>query len=193
MSNCDGSAESTMYLLHIDEESDKALSLLSTSAIQFVISEWCEVHAGKSTLTLKTAYIQVSPTQFISIETDWLFTSEPDGLRHHEMILRTVSDPGKIFYEPARSPGGFNFKGDHASVCLGAKCNVSKVDVLVATETGPAQTSIYDAGVVITREDGLRIAMVRTESIAGFMDLAHESTGIETLCKGLKIRRTYSR
>jgi hypothetical protein len=89
----------TSFIRHIDQRSDAALSLLSTSEIQFVYSQWCEVRAGSSTLTVKIAYIHVAATHFISIKTDWLFTSEPDGLHHHELVIRDVSRPGAIFYE----------------------------------------------------------------------------------------------
>lgn len=181
----------TSFIQHIDQESDAALSLLSKSEIQFVYSAWCEVRAGSSTLTVKTAFIQVSARRFMSIETDWLFTSDLDGLHHHELVIRSVSRPGTIFYEPDRPPGGANFKADHTSLFLGAKRKVSQVDVLVAKEVGQDETSEYDAGLVITRDDGLQLALVRTESIAGLMYLAHEYAEIKTLLESLTIRRTY--
>lgn len=173
-----------------DAASDAALSLLSTSEIQFVYSQWCDVQAGRSTLTIQAAYIPIATARFISIETDWLLTTEPDGLHHHALVVRELSRPGEIFYEPHRLPGGANYRSDHTSLLLGAACPVARVDVLCAKETGETQTSEYDAGLLVTRRDGLRLAFVRQESISGFMQLAHDETGIAALTEGLTVRRS---
>lgn len=63
--------------------------------------------------------------------------------------------------------------------------------MLVAKEVGQDETSEYDAGLVITRDDGIQLALVRQESIAGLMYPAHEYAKIKALLEVLTIRRTY--
>ncbi len=75
---------------------------------------------------------------------------------------------------------------------LGARRKVIKVDVLMAKEEDEGESSTYDAGLLLTREDGSMLAVVREESIAGWMHLAHTPDMIRQVSEGLVVRQSFS-
>ena len=179
------------FIKHLDQESLNVLSLLAASEIQFLYSPYAEIYAGQSLLSVESISIPVA-NSFIIIESDWLRTTDIDCLHHHDFWLRENSSPKGLFYNSAREPVGVNFKNDHATLFLGARQKICKIDILTATESGVNETAEYDAGLIIERVDGLKIAIVRKESIAGDMFIAHNSADIEKITSGLAIRHFYT-
>jgi hypothetical protein len=179
------------FIKHLDQESLNALSLLAASEIQFIYSPDAEIYAGQSLLSVQSISIPVG-NSFIIIESDWLRTTDIDCLHHHDFWVRENSSPKGLFYNPIREPGGFNFKGDHVTLFLGARQKICKIDILTATESGANETAEYDAGLIIERADGLKIAIVRKESILGDMHIAHNSADVEKITSGLVIRHSYT-
>jgi hypothetical protein len=67
---------------------------------------------------------------------------------------------------------------------------VERIDVLCATERGAAESVSYDAGLLMTRCDGLAVAIVRQQSIAAFLQIAHTKQDIARVAAGLDVRLT---
>ena len=175
------------YQQHLSQESLDALSALLDSKIQSVLSHDCDIDAGSSILTVVSLSIPIGKARFVIIENDWADTPK-NYIDYYFLSARTAPDPLNIHYEPEPGPGGSNYKADHLSLHLGAQAQVTRVDVLSATEVGSEESAYYDAGLVITREDGLRLAIVRQESISGFLHIAHAEPDIAALTTGLKVR-----
>ncbi|MBT2867787.1 hypothetical protein JQK19_11095 [Chromobacterium violaceum] len=175
------------YQQHLSQESLDALSTLLDSKIQSVISHFCDIDAGSSILTVTSLSIPIGKAKFIIIDNDWADTPK-NYINYYFLSIRIAANPSNIHYEPEPAPGGANYKADHLSLHLGAQAQVKRIDVLSASEVGPEESVDYDAGLLITREDGLRLAIVRQESISGFLQIAHTETEITTLTTGLDMR-----
>lgn len=172
---------------HLSQESLDALSVLLDSRIQSVISHDCDIDAGSSILTVASLSIPIGKSRFVIIENDWADTPK-NCIDYYFLSARTAPNPLNIHYEPESGPGGSNYKADHLSLHLGAQAQVTKIDVLFATEIGSEESVCYDAGLVLTREDGLRLAIVRQESISGFLHIAHTEPDIAALTASLEVR-----
>ena len=186
------------YVQQLSAESLEALSALLDSRIQTVLSHDCDIDVGSSIITVGSLSIPIGKARFVIIENDWADTPE-NWIDYFFLSARTATEPLNIYYEPDPGPGGSNYKADHLSLHLGAQAQVTRIDVLSATEVGSEETVNYDAGLLITREDGTRLAIVRHESIAGFLDIAHTAGDITQLTTGLEVRmslnfqRTFNR
>ncbi|HEU4951987.1 MAG TPA: hypothetical protein VFT46_08530 [Holophagaceae bacterium] len=175
------------YRQHLSEESLEALSVLSESKIQSVLSHSCDIEAGSSILTVVSLSIPIGKRKFLIIENDWADTPR-DWINYYFLSARIATSPANIWYESEPGRGGANYKGDHLTLHLGAQNQVARIDVLSAVEMGSRESVHYDAGLLITREDGLKLAIVRQESITGFLRIAYEARDITELTAGLIIR-----
>ena len=174
----------------LDEESEKALALLARCKIQTLMSESSDVQVGSSILEVVSVSIQLDKKRFVVIESDWDDTSE-EWLDFHCLSVRISGTPKNIRYNPKPPKNGGNYRFDHLSLHLGAEAPVATIEVLEASETGEKESVVYDAGLLITRQDGLRLAIVRAESILGSLQIAHTPMDIRVLTDGLAVRSRY--
>ncbi|TNJ32646.1 hypothetical protein [Arenimonas terrae] len=173
-----------------DEESERAIGQLVGSEIQTLLSESCDITVGDSVLEVMSVSIPIGARKFIVIESDWADTPK-DWLDYHLLSVRVANAPRGIYYnhKPPKNTG--NYRMDHLSVRLGAVARVASIEVLEASEQGVAESVVYDAGLVITRADGLKFAIVRADSILGALNIAHVPSDIGELTRGLVVRARY--
>ncbi len=170
----------------LDEESIDALSLLLGSKIQVLWSPSCEIEAGSSVITVESISIPVKrdigQNGFVIVRNDWSDTPVK-ALDYYFLSVRVDSVPRLIAYSPR--------KLDHLSLHLGAEAQVTKIEILEDSETAEQESVRYDAGLVITRCDGLRFAIVRQNSILGWLQIAHTESEIAQLTADLTVRVAY--
>lgn len=162
----------TEFKQYLSQESLDALSALSQSRIQTLLSGAGDIRVGQCAVTVQSVSIPIDNGRFVIVENDWSDTPE-EGLDYYFLSVRLASSPRDVYYDPSPAPGGANYRADHLSLHLGAAAHSSRIDVLVASETGTTESTSYDAGLVIAREDGTRIAIVREPSISGSLVVAH--------------------
>jgi hypothetical protein len=179
----------TETIQRIDRESETAIALLARAEVQTLLSESCRVDAGSSLLEVMSVSIEIDQSRFIVITSDWSDTPK-EALDYHHLSIRVARLPRGISYTP-KPPTGGTYKCDHLAVCLGAMAPVAKVELLDASENGEVESVVYDAGIVVTRRDGLRIAIVRVDSILGALHIAHTAADIQAATKGLRVRTRY--
>ena len=77
---------------------------------------------------------------------------------------------------------------------LGLRGNskVNKVSVLEDEYAGAKESVLYDAGLLIEQDNGNKVAIVRQESISGFLEIAHSKSDVESLTKDLRIRLEFN-
>ena len=174
----------------IDHDSEKALESLVGCEVQELLSKSANIEVGQSVLQVVSVSIQLSKKRFLVIESDWEDTAQ-EYLDYHCLSVRTAGSPKDIKYNPKPQKGGANYQFDHVHLALGASAPVAKIELLESREVGVAESVTYDAGLVITRSDGLRFAIVREESILGALHIAHVPQDIERLVHGLHVRLRY--
>ncbi len=172
---------------HLDTASHEALLVLAGSTIQFVLSADCEMQAGSALITVQTLSIPIGSNGFCVIANDWEDTPE-EWIDYYVLSARIATEPDRIHYTPNPGPGGAHYRADHLGLALGAAARVGSIDILMATENGAAESVTYDAGLLISRADGLRIAIVRQQSIAGFLQIAHTEADIARVTTDLEVR-----
>lgn len=177
------------YTQELSSESFDALRHLLASKIQNVLSPDCSIAAGSSIITVSSLSIPIGQGRFAIFENDWGDTPA-EYIDYFCLSVRIDLAPLAIYFEPNPAPKGFNYKSDHLSLSLGTQTQVAKIEVLSAIEIGSEETVKYDAGLLITRNDGLRLAIVREKSIAGFLQIAHTDSDIAMLTTDLKIRNS---
>ncbi len=175
---------------HLDDESGKALTLLARCRIQSLMSESCHVQAGSAVLEVLSVSIQIETKRFIVIESDWGDTPV-EWLDFHSLSVRISGTPKDIHYNPKPPKDGGNYRFDHLSLSLGAEAPIVTIEVLEASVIGEKESVAYDAGLLITRQDGLKLAIVRAESILGSMQIAHTPADVQELTAGLTVRARY--
>ena len=173
-------------------ESLEALTALCNANIQFILSCAADVEVGSAVIMVTELSIPIGRDAFVIIENDWADTPR-EGLDYYSLSARVASSPHQMFFDPAPGPGGFSYKADHFSLHLGATAPVARVEVLSAFEAGSEESVSYDAGLVVTRGDGLQLAIVRKEGILGALHLAHTPSSIEELLVGLDVRTVLER
>jgi len=180
-----------LFTQHLDQDSSAALDLLAHSNIQTLMSRWCDVEAGSSILTVSSVSIPLLDGRFVVIKNDWADTPK-DALDYYFLSARITSAPHDISFNPHPKPGEANFIGDHLSLNLGAAAQVKKIDVLALEEKSSEEAVHYDAGLLITREDGLKVAVVRAaDSITGFLRIGHKGNDVKDLLSGLNVRLSF--
>jgi len=176
-----------IYEEHLSQESIDALSVLLGSNIQAVLSHDCDADFGSAVLTVQSISIPIGRERFVIIENDWTDTPE-SAIDYYFLSVRIAESPDLIDYVPFPGPGGSNYKADHLRLRLGAESKVTKIEVLSASEADSEESVNYDAGLIITRNDGLKVAFIRQESIAGLIHIVHTETDIEKLTTNLEVR-----
>lgn len=176
------------FCQHMDEASIEALSVLLGSNIQSLFSPDCDIDVGSALITVPSVSIPIGPEKFIVLDSDWTDTPE-EWINYFFLSARVASAPKDIFYDPNPGPGGANYKADHLSFHLGPTASVQSIEILCATETGLEESVSYDAGLLITRRDGLKFAIVRQQSITAFLQIAHTDQDIARVTTGLDVRR----
>jgi len=177
-------------LQRLDHESELALASLLGRKIQTLMSESADIEIGHSTIDVLSVSIQLDKKHFAVIESDWADTPK-EWLDYHSLSVRIARSPKGIKYNPKPPRNGANYTFDHLSVHLGAEAAIATIDVLEAREVGEFESVAYDAGLIVTLDDDIRFAIVRTESIIGSLKIAHASEDIDRLASGLRVRARY--
>lgn len=180
------------FTQHLSLESEEAFLALIGENIQSLFSPGCDLYAGDSKITVASISIPLGSTKFLIIENDWADTPK-EYLDYYFLSARIADKPWNIFCQSFREKGGTNYKADHMTLHLGAQARVKRIDVYSTGDTGEQEVTAYDAGVLITREDGLRVAIVREESITGFLRIAHYEACISKLLSPLTLRKSLER
>ena len=171
----------------LDEESLQALSHLSTCRIQTLMSESCRVVAGSSLLEVISLSIPLEDHRFVVIESDWRDTPK-ERLDYHCLSVRLAEAPKGFFFDRAPAKNGAPYRFDHLNVALGAIDRVAAIEILEAVQVGDEESVTYDAGLLVTRRNGAKFALVRTDSILGSMRLAHTPDDVEAVVANLVVR-----
>jgi hypothetical protein len=174
----------------LDRESEIALASLPGRKIQTLMSESADIEVGHSIIEVLSVSIQLNNKKFVVVESDWGDTAK-EWLDYHCLSVRIAGAPKRIKYNAKPPKNDANYTFDHLSIHLGAEAAIATIDVLEAREVGEVESVVYDAGFVVTRQDGLRFAIVRAESILGSLQIAHAPTDIEALTAGLRVRARY--
>ncbi len=176
----------------LDKESEAAIEALVASEIQALVSAGCEIDFGTSVLTVWATSIPIGVAQFIVVEVEWSDTPL-EAIDYYRLSVRFMPAPKSVEYIPRPGPGGVNYPQQHATLHLGAKVPVQSVDVLEFEDEGELEAVRYDAGLLITRVDGVRIAITREMSITGFLTVSHEQADVERALAGLSLRQAFTR
>lgn len=180
-----------LFMQQLDRDSSATLELLAHSSIQTLMSKWCDVEAGSAILTVSSISIPIQDGRFVVIKNDWADTPK-DALDYYFLSARITSAPHEISFNPDPKSGEANYIGDHLSLNLGRAARVTKVEVLASAEVSSEETVQYDAGLLITREDGLKVAVVRAaNSITGFLRIGHVENDVKELLSGLNVRLSF--
>ena len=174
----------------IDRESEKALASLAGCKIQTLLSESADVAAGQSLIEVMSVSIQLAKKRFLVIESDWGDTPK-EWLDYHCLSARIAGAPRGIRYNPKPPKNGAHYANDHLSLRLGAEASVATVEVLEAHAAGERESVTYDAGILITRTDGLKVAVIRADSILGALLIVHAPSEIKQATADLKVRLRY--
>jgi hypothetical protein len=172
---------------HLDKASLDALNALLGSKIQSILSPDCDVDFGSAVITVSSISIPLGPERFFVLNNDWTDTPK-EYIDYFFLSAHVATEPQGTFYNPKPGPGGFNYKPDHLSLHLGPSASVIRVDILSATQKGASESVSYDAGLLIERCDGRKIAIVRLQSITGYLQIAHTSQDIAQAIAGLAVR-----
>lgn len=179
-----------VFSQRLDDASRQALQELVGAPIQFVLSPSCDVEAGHAVLQAMSVSIPLGPRRFAVIESDWADTPE-EQLDYHCLAVRMEDAPRSIAYAPDPPKHGGNYRFDHLSLHLGAASRVRAIEVLQASAQGETESVVYDAGLRITRDDGLQLALVRLESILGALRIGHTPADVARLSEGLAVRERF--
>jgi hypothetical protein len=172
---------------HLDEASVEALGALCGSRIQSILAPDCEIDARSALITVSSVSIPIGPARFIVLGNEWADTPQ-EWMHYFFLSVRIAPAPQCISYNPDPGPAGARYKCDHLCVHLGPMERVEKIEVLCATETGSKERVAYDAGLVLTRADSHQIAIVREQSIAARLQIAHTRREIARVTAGLNVR-----
>lgn len=175
---------------HLDNESDKALALLVGCRLQTLMSESSDIQVGSTLIEVLSVSMQLDKRCFIVIESDWDETPQ-EWMNFHRLSVRISESPKNIRYDTAPSGTGGNYYFDHFSLHFGAESPVATIEVLEATVEGERESVTYDAGLLITRQDGMKAAIVRVDSILGSLQIAHTAADIAAVTEGLVARYRY--
>lgn len=175
---------------HLDRKSKAALALLSGCRLQTLMSASSDIQVGSAVIEVLSVSIQLDKRRFIVIESDWDETPE-EWMNFHTLSVRISETPKNIRYasSPPSNEGNYHF--DHFSLHLGAESPVATIEVLEATVVGERESVVYDAGLLITRQDGLKVAIVRVDSILGSLQIAHTAADIAAITEGLVVTSRY--
>ncbi|MDP2305631.1 MAG: hypothetical protein Q8P18_06360 [Pseudomonadota bacterium] len=179
-----------LFSQQLDEESERAFEALSRSEIHTVLSASCEIRAGGSVLTVGSISIQIEPERFVVIENDWSDTPI-EGIDYYFLSARIASSPKGIYFNPNWRPGGVGYHADHMSLNLGPLSRVARVDILEYCDEGTDESVRHDAGLLITRADGLVLSITREETISGNLEIAHRPEEIARAVSGLTLRKSF--
>ncbi|TZF85247.1 hypothetical protein [Cognatilysobacter lacus] len=174
----------------LDQEAERAVASLVGQRIQALLSESASIEAGNSLVEVLSVSIQLGKKRFFVLESDWGDTPK-EWLDYHCLTARIAAQPRGIKYNPKPPKNGGHYRFDHLSLNLGAEAAVATVEVLESVTVGESESAIYDAGLVITRVDGLRVAVVRADSILGALLIAHSPVDIAAVTSGLSVRSRY--
>ncbi|MBU8976389.1 hypothetical protein JI752_009590 [Lysobacter sp. MMG2] len=174
----------------LDQESEDAIALLPGCKMQSLLSESADIQAGQSLIQVLSVSIQLEKERFLVIESDWRDTPK-EWLDYHCLSVRLAGAPRGIRYNPNPPKNAAPYTFDHLSVHLGAAVSVATVDVLEACVAGELESVTYDAGLLVTRTDGLKIGIIRADSIIGALLIAHTPRDIDELLAGLTVRVRY--
>jgi len=170
----------------LDQESIQALSSLLHKNIQTIYSCNSAIEYGSSIITVNTLSIPIGK-KFLIVNNDWADTPS-EGVDYYFLSVRLSNKPHQIFYDPNPGPNQGHFKPDHLSLNLGPLLPVIKIEIFSYSEVGSEECVKYDAGLMLTRSDGRRIAIIREKSITGFLQIAHTEENIMKITKGLNVR-----
>ena len=178
------------YSQQLSEQSVSAIEELVGSDIGSILSPWCDIAYNSSVLLVSHVSIAVEPRKFFILENDWCDTPSEyhdyyflEARMNNQPLDIEVKDEG---YEH------FTYKCNHMTLGLGGNSKVNKVSILQDKYTGLKESVLYDAGLIIEQDNGNKVAIVRQESISGFLEIAHSKCDVESLTKGLRTRLEFN-
>ena len=165
----------------IDRESETALKALVNNSTGLLFSPHADIHYGSSVIAVKHVSIPLDDDRFVVIECDWDET--PEGYDYYHLSARLADSPKDI--ENQRRAWKY------LSLCFGAFQTAAAVEVLEAHFVFAEEAVRFDAGIRITLQDGIQIAIVCQESIAGLLEFAAMPEDNESLTDDLQTRLIY--
>ena len=165
----------------IDHESEAALKALLNSTVGTLLSPHAEMRHGSSIIAVKHVSIPLAEDRFVIIECEWDETAE--GYDYYRLSARLTDRPKDIEHRRRT--------WNHFSFSLGASQTVAAVEVLEAQLIIAEAAPRFDAGIRITLQDGMRMAIVRQESIAGLLEFAALPEDNAELASDLQTRLLY--
>ena len=175
-----------VYRQKLSKESEAAIEKLVGRDINSILSPWCDLHYNSSIIELSHLSIQLGPREFFILENDW----DDTPIEYHDYYFLEASIKPQPLDIKVKDEGNksFTFIVSHMTLRLGGNSKVIKVSILEDEYKGSKETVLYDAGLVIEQENGNKIAIVRQESISGFLEIAQSNNDIDLLTKNLRIR-----
>ena len=179
-----------LYQEKIDEESESALEELSKSNIQFLYSPAADINFGSSVITVQSISIPLGKQKFLVIDNDWSDTPK-EWHDYYFLQARIMDRPKDIAVKETENRDGWTYVMDHLSFHIGKQKKVTSVEILEDFYEGEEEGVRYDAGIVITLEDSTQVAIVREESITGFLQIATLPGENTELIGELRVRVKY--
>lgn len=159
------------FEVKIDDESELALRDLCDSDVQHLFSPSADVCFGSSIITVQNISVQLGRKRFLVIDNDWADTPK-EAHDYYFLSARIVDRPKDVRVKRYENGKAWSYFMDHLSFNIGKQKKVLSVEILEDHYSGEEESVRYDAGIVITLEDDTKIAIVREESITGFLQIS---------------------
>jgi len=175
-----------IYSQSLDQESISSLEYFVSCDIQSLLFSSADMDYGSNLLQVTNISIPIGPKKYLIIDNDWCDTPK----EYHDYYFLEV--------RISNEPNGIGFRDNgkkHYTLVnvpfllhLGPRKSVEKVTVLTYSHAGEEESVEYDAGLLIELSGGVKVAVVRVESISGFLYVAHTAPDIARLTRGLNQR-----
>ena len=170
----------------LDRASSNALRSLLGFRIQTLLSDSADITFGSSAIEVMSVSVQLGLRNFLILQSAWGDTPK-EWLNYHCLSARLSEAPRGITYKSNPQANETSYCRDHLEFHLGAAASIASIDVLEAREVGDMESVTYDAGVLITRVDGMRLCVVRAESNIGALRIVHDPRELEEVTDGLRV------
>lgn len=181
----------------MDSASEQAVQSLVGCAVQTVdrrvltCTSRYAASVGTSLWEVASVSIPLASQRFFVLESKWSDT-EKERLDYFYLSARISDAPEEVGSSSSRTLVEGVSDEDQFALELGPRLQITSVDILEAHETGAYEAFIYDVGLLITRIDGVQVALIRDpDSILGGLWVTHAPEVIDELRTGLRIRSRY--
>jgi|JI8StandDraft_2_1071088.scaffolds.fasta_scaffold118719_2 hypothetical protein len=174
------------YVSEIDDASASALSAFVGQPLGRLCAPDGTVDLERGVLWSQQIVVYAFPEAKIILSADWDET-EKEWIDLFPISARIESS--SHFYMPNGRRG--LHVPEKVKLDFRSGSRVARIDILSFGQVGDRERVTYDGGLLITREDGLRVAICRQGSISADVEIAWTNDGIAEIVAGSTCRRSF--